>query len=501
MQQKKYLWSLYLIITTIVISLTVQVYFNFKNYQINKQQFFSQVQNSLDIATENYFVDLAKNNYPNWISNSDLDSLFTKTTVTSWSSDHDEISVTIDKTNSKNKDSILSHFQTIQKIIVSDNKTPKKNRQFINKTNNKHLPEKFILTSNNPKDSLQLITGLTSIYLSITNDSLDFKRLNLLFQKELERNNITLPYRLNHYKNKKIISSNDNLNFGVNTIKTLAKSTYLNKNEKIELQFPNQTKTILKRGLLGILLSLLLATAIIASLFYLLNIIKKQKVIAEIKNDFISNITHEFKTPITTIGLAVESIKNFNAVNNNAKAEEYLDITKNQLGKLNVMVEKILETAILDSKELLLKKERVDVVNLIEKCIAKHKIIQQTKTLNFKTITKELFLNIDIFHFENAISNLIDNAIKYGGNIINIEIQELKQQLIILVSDSGIIPKNQKDKIFDKFYRIPKGNTHDIKGFGIGLYYTKKIIEKHNGTLELTNTKNTIFQIQLPLVG
>jgi len=113
----------------------------------------------------------------------------------------------------------------------------------------------------------------------------------------------------------------------------------------------------------------------------------------------------------------------------------------------------------------------------------------------------ELMIDIDPFHFENAISNLIDNAIKYGGNKIEVHINIVLNNLEITIADNGNdIEKNQRDKVFDKFYRIPKGNTHNVKGFGIGLYYTKKIIEKHNGEIRLIpSSSNTIFKITLPI--
>jgi two-component system phosphate regulon sensor histidine kinase PhoR len=481
--------------TTIVISIAVQIYFNFKNYQKNKQQFINQVQISLDNATDIYFVELAKNKYPFFSNKLITNPSYTESNVTSWASTNDKISITINNSGLKNKDNVSPYFKTIEKIILSDSNTPQEIKHFVNKGKSKHLSESFILTtSDNPKDSVELITGLTSIYLSITNDSLDINRLDNLLKKELNRKKINLNYTLNYYTNNKVPSTKDRISTQKKAIKTLAKSTYLDKNEKIELLFNNQTKVILKKGMLGILLSLLLSMAIIASLFYLLNIIKKQKAIAEIKNDFISNITHEFKTPITTISAAIEAIRNFNALGNKDKTKEYLSITNKQLKKLNIMVEKVLETSTLDSESLLLQKENTNIVALVEKCIA-----NQHKDIILNREVENIMIEVDNFHFENVINNLLDNAIKYGGNSITVTINTTPDNLSIDISDSGSIPKMQKDKIFDKFYRIPQGDTHDVKGFGIGLYYAKKIIEKHDGTLQLLATKNTTFQINLPL--
>ena len=164
------------------------------------------------------------------------------------------------------------------------------------------------------------------------------------------------------------------------------------------------------------------------------------------------------------------------------------------------MVEKLLETATLDSEQLILKKETIDVVETIEKLVTKHQFLNSEKKISFSTNLKPIYINVDVFHFENVVSNLIDNAVKYGGNLIEININSILNITEISIADNGLgIDKNQQEKIFDKFYRVPKGNTHDVKGFGIGLYYSKKIIEKHTGTLSLSSTKNnTIFKINLP---
>ena len=251
---------------------------------------------------------------------------------------------------------------------------------------------------------------------------------------------------------------------------------------------------------MGIFLSFLLALGVISSLFYLIKVINQQKQLAEIKNDLISNITHEFKTPITTISTAVEAMENFNATNDKEKTKKYLNISSVQLKKLHNMVEKLLETATLDSESLLLSKEKIYIVQLIEKLINKYNIISSDKQIRFSSNMENLFLEIDEFHFENAVSNLIDNAIKYGGNNIEIAVMSLLKTIEITIADNGEgIDKKEQEKIFDKFYRIPKGNIHDVKGFGIGLFYTKKIIEKHEGTITLISKPgHTVFKISLP---
>jgi two-component system phosphate regulon sensor histidine kinase PhoR len=170
-----------------------------------------------------------------------------------------------------------------------------------------------------------------------------------------------------------------------------------------------------------------------------------------------------------------------------------------QLKKLHQMVEKLLETATLDSEKLILKKESVDVVDLVTRISKKHELLTD-KNISYSSNVNEKLLGIDLFHIENAISNLVDNAIKYGGENIVINVNSVLNTTEISVADDGKgIDKNQQERIFDKFYRVPKGNRHDVKGFGIGLYYSKKIVEKHGGSISLQiNSGNTVFKMNLP---
>ena len=266
------------------------------------------------------------------------------------------------------------------------------------------------------------------------------------------------------------------------------------------MRYSNPSFNAFKRSSVGIALSSLLSLAVICSLFYLLRIINKQKELAEIKNDLISNITHEFKTPITTVSTALEAINSFNVIDDIEKTKKYVSISEQQINKLHLMVEKLLETATLDNEKLLVQKEEINLIDFIKKITHKHQVIVINKIISFSSNIDVLDIKIDEFHFENAISNLIDNAIKYGGNKIEVHVNKLSNIIeIVVVDNGGNIEKNQQEKIFDKFYRVPKGNTHDIKGFGIGLFYTKKIVEKHTGKISVISDKTaTTFKIYLP---
>jgi two-component system phosphate regulon sensor histidine kinase PhoR len=349
---------------------------------------------------------------------------------------------------------------------------------------------------------------LTSkIVVSISNDSLDVVEVDSLLNEEFKRKQISLKSELSFFESdikRQVKRIKDSLSKDKNenkfSLKAVSKSTFLPKGSVLELNYTNETRTILKRSLNGILISTILILAVISCLFYLLKIIKKQKQLAEVKNDLISNITHEFKTPIATIGVALESISNFNGIDDKEKTKKYISMSSEQLNKLNLMVEKLLETATLDSDNLELNKESVSINEILNSLLNRYGIQFPDKSFNLNMMVENLMAYVDVFHFENALNNILDNAVKYGGDIISITLFEKGKNFEITVADNGNnLSKANRDRIFEKFYRIPKGNTHDVKGFGIGLYYTKTIIEKHNGNINLDLSNNlTSFKISLP---
>ncbi|NVK52724.1 MAG: HAMP domain-containing histidine kinase [Flavobacteriaceae bacterium] len=516
MNSKKYRWLLYAITLTIVATIAVQVYWNYNNYLQNKQRVSNEIQLSLDNAIEEYFASLIKK---------DFNTIIKTETITQDSTYTTDKKIFRKKTSSNNKDTAI-------RIIK---------RSTENKNHNHTLP-RFLsdieILKKGTSDSIKLIDNLKTIYISVSHDAINYKKLDSLVKNQLKTRNINKAYKgIVHSKNglnvfnsaikfewskdsvltdsipKKISfkwSDNTSDNFEKFDLKNVrfdwknvsSKSTFLKDNEQFKLLYSDTSFEALKRSSTGILLSLILSLAIISCLFYLLRIINQQKQLAEIKNDLISNITHEFKTPIATVSTAIEAIENFNAIDNKEKTKKYLSISNTQLKKLHQMVEKLLETATLDSEKLLLQKEKINVVQLTKKASLKDEFLTTKKNIQFNASKEIIIANVDPFHFENAISNLVDNAIKYGGETIEIQISTLLNNLEITVADNGKeIEKNQREKIFDKFYRVPKGNTHNVKGFGIGLYYTKKIIEKHGGEIRLIpSTTNTIFKITLPKI-
>ena len=240
-----------------------------------------------------------------------------------------------------------------------------------------------------------------------------------------------------------------------------------------------------------------------ACLFYMLYTIIRQKQISEMRNDFVSNMTHEFKTPIATVSAAMEAIQTFREMGYEERTDKYIDISKKELKRLNNLVENILNISVYDKKDFGLNLEEVNICNFIEECINKFQINNHDLHISFD-YKEEFTIWVDKFHFQNAITNLIDNAIKYSEKIKVVEIRTYRQNnnLIISVKDYGKgISKDQQKHIFEKFYRVHTGDVHKVKGFGLGLSYVKKIIEKHKGTISIKSSvgKGSEFFISLPL--
>lgn len=269
--------------------------------------------------------------------------------------------------------------------------------------------------------------------------------------------------------------------------------------------FPNEQKFLLSQMGALLFVSLGLILIIIFSFFFTVSTVFKQKKLSEMRNDFINNMTHEFKTPISTISLACEALKDKDIVKTESLFDNYIGIIGEENTRLKSMAEKVLQTAIIDKGELKLRKEWVDLTEIIGEAVKKIKIQVEKKDgqILLDLNTENVKLKADRMHLTNVILNLIDNANKYNLNEpeILISSDETDLGVNIHVQDNGIgISKNNQKKIFDKLYRVPTGNIHNFKGFGLGLNYVKAIVDKHNGKISVSSelNKGTIFKIFLP---
>ena len=252
-------------------------------------------------------------------------------------------------------------------------------------------------------------------------------------------------------------------------------------------------------------ISLLLILTVIYAFYYTVNTIYKQKQLSEIKNDFINNMTHELKTPISTIQLACEALTDSD-MNSPESQGTFIEMIKDENSRLKGLVDTVLKTAILDKGQVKLNEEPINLLDVLNRVKDNFslKISQLGGEIKIENDLPELIFEGDKQHMTNVFQNLIDNAIKYSTEIPKITISTLKtiDKYIVNVTDNGIgISKENLDKIFEKLYRVPTGDLHNVKGFGLGLNYVKSIVELHGGniTVKSTKDKGSSFIITLPL--
>jgi len=245
---------------------------------------------------------------------------------------------------------------------------------------------------------------------------------------------------------------------------------------------------------------------IISTFFYTVRALLKQKKLSEIKSDFINNMTHEFKTPLATISLAVDALKNEKVINDKAKTDYFTSIIKEENKRMNKQVEAILQAALLDNEAVQLDLKKMHVNELIKSALTNIELQVQEKNgkLQLKLDAVKDALLIDEVHFSNLVSNLLDNAVKYSKDnlVIKFSTQNAGDQFRIRIEDNGIgMNKETLGKIFEKFYRAHTGNIHNVKGFGLGLSYVKTMVDAHHGTIKAESTlgKGTVFTLNFPL--
>jgi two-component system phosphate regulon sensor histidine kinase PhoR len=275
------------------------------------------------------------------------------------------------------------------------------------------------------------------------------------------------------------------------------------------IHFPDKEKEIFRSLQRLLLISVILLLVITISFYYTLHTIIKQKKLNEMKTDFINNMTHELKTPVTSIALAVNMIKNDKIISQPDKVKKYTEIIRFENLRLLQNIEKVLQSAKFNKSEIRLKLNKENILELITNIVENENLILKEKNAHISIINEldnqEYF--VDTIHFTNVIANLLENANKYRKeDDLPLEIKIIlshyeNQNLSIRILDNGIgIKSEYTDKIFNKFYRVPTGNLHNVKGFGLGLNYVKVIIEAHKGKVFAKSTfgEGTEIIIHIP---
>ncbi|HDZ15450.1 hypothetical protein LCGC14_0858600 [marine sediment metagenome] len=336
------------------------------------------------------------------------------------------------------------------------------------------------------------------------------QEIELLLDRALRNRNLDLDFEYGVYsKGFPTKVKSKKFDFSDNTLyKTpLFKDSEGNSNFSLLLSFPKK-KRFLMSSIMGLaILSLLFTLVIVASYSGAIYQLIRQKQIAEIKSDFINNMTHEFKTPIATINLAVEAIRNPKVIGDQEKVQRYLTMIRDENKRMHAQVENVLRISKLERNQLEISKDRVDVHELIHDAIAHVELIVADRGGYIETHLKagrsEVVANE--MHLTNVIVNILDNAVKYSPELPRLDVftEVVKNNIIIKVQDQGAgMSKAVLKKVFEKFYREHTGDLHNVKGHGLGLAYVKKIIDDHQGEVyaESEKGKGSTFYVKLPLI-
>lgn len=357
-----------------------------------------------------------------------------------------------------------------------------------------------------------------NIILGWNSDSLSIDSVRFYFKKDLEKESIELPFEIK-----------DEVSMPPNHMQFWFKPNFIVERELFEIKEKIYSNTlniewtrfdpihryyvevtgirnyILKEITPQIAFSLFLTLLTSAAFVIMYRSIRAQQRLMELKNDFISNITHELKTPITTVGVAIEALKDFQGINNPTITNEYLGIAQNELNRLSILTDKILKTAIFENKGIEYRPEPIEMDKLIEQVLASMKLVfeKQGAKVVFNKQGNDFSLLGGSVHLTSVVYNLLDNALKYS--LINPEIavnlKEETSKVILSVKDNGLgISAEYQKKVFEKFFRVPTGDVHNIKGYGLGLSYVESVVKSHKGTIDVESEpgKGSNFIIKLP---
>ncbi|WP_231961675.1 sensor histidine kinase [Urechidicola croceus] len=351
----------------------------------------------------------------------------------------------------------------------------------------------------------RILFGRMPIHQRVSNDEITFG-----LEKELTERGIDTEFKYGVYNNDFATKLKSGY-FRKNADKTYVVNLFADNdgesNYQLHVSFPDKKNFLLasvgKILALSVLFILVIILAFVSSLYQMI----KQKQISEIKTDFINNMTHEFKTPIATINLALDAIKNPKIIKEEEKILRYVQMIRDENKRMHAQVENVLRISKLEKNQLDLSKEKEDLNDLIEEAISHVELMVQSKggyiNTHLNAVMSEILANN--FHLTNVIVNMLDNAIKYSPNAPKIDIftENTARNIILKVKDEGMgMTKNVQKNIFKKFYREETGNIHNVKGHGLGLAYVKKIIEDHQGTVHVESErgKGSTFIVKLPLI-
>lgn len=342
---------------------------------------------------------------------------------------------------------------------------------------------------------IQVLQGVDSLQ-----DSLTIKEISVRYEKLLKQEKIELPFSITRREVKSIEEESLPVMTKSNEVTTGFFRPLI-----FTLSLPQTGAYLLKKLLQPILVSLFLVGITLLSFLVLYRNLIQQRRLTEQKNEFVSNITHELKTPIATVGVAIEALKNFNALNDPERTKEYLDISSSEINRLGLLVDKVLKLSLFENQAITLQKEHFNLLQLTNDVLSSMKLQfeKQQAMVSVQTNGTSFDIEADKLHISSVIYNLLDNALKYSPSnpTITVVLTSSKEHVSIEVSDKGMgIPEEYRNKIFEKFFRIPGGDRHNIKGYGLGLSYVNHIVRQHEGFIDVKSQlgQGSTFTVNLP---
>ncbi|WPR74839.1 HAMP domain-containing sensor histidine kinase [Algoriphagus sp. NG3] len=341
-------------------------------------------------------------------------------------------------------------------------------------------------------------------------DRLDTAQVRKLLKNYLFEQNIYEDFELGLLKDDGRIIPIGNVNAQFTLVQKgiqaqLFPNDIFGKENYLTVYFPRKNTRVIREVWLPITSSILFIVVIISCFIYAIKVIIRQKAVSDTKNDFINNMTHEFKTPLATVSLAVEALQDPELSSQDKFRTRYLGIIKDENKRLVSQVENVLQAAALDRKDFQLKIEPLNLEDILKSTVDHFGLQVEKKggQITFNNEMKDPIIDGDQFHITHIFNNMLDNANKYSPEMpmITIEAKDNEEQVFITIKDQGIgMNKDAQRKIFDKFYRVPTGNVHDVKGFGLGLSYVKTMLEAHKGGIQVNSElgKGSSFTINLP---
>jgi two-component system phosphate regulon sensor histidine kinase PhoR len=353
-----------------------------------------------------------------------------------------------------------------------------------------------VLSRKMNKKMFDLLTSLDSLQ-----DSVTVKEVDSAYRRVLKKEGVSVGFVIKSYEDVRK-PANNFPDPADNQVRTGLLRPVI-----FELDFNGVSWYLFKKMSLPIGFSLVLIGVTVFSLTLLYRNWQRQRRLTELKNDFISNITHELKTPIATVSVAVEALRKFNALDDPIRSKEYLDISADELQRLSLLVDKVLKLSLFERQEIELKNDYFDLKKLVDEVMASMRLQFEkygaTAVLATEGPEVDFHLRADKLHITSVVFNLLDNALKYSRShpSILISLGSEQEHLVLTVKDNGLgIPAEYKDKIFEKFFRVPTGDRHNVKGYGMGLSYVFYVLKRQGGTITVDSEEaiGSRFTVKIP---